>query len=668
MSDWILLVHLGPVQDFIASARRCRDLWYGSKLLSFLARRATQAMVEASGLDEEHSLIFPGQIKDAGSVANKVQLQLKSKSEADVKAIAEAGREGMLEALLEVGEDVYDGIEERLNRADRPKEDFDRNLAESQLKDLMEFMWVAVPFEESGYVQARKTAERLLAGRKNARNWKQVPEIEAGRPKSSLDGIRESALNDMKVFGDARRQFEAYPPNDRRKIFGVSGAERLCGVGLIKRNGRDPDAIHNPDADDEIPVFHSAAHIASAGVRARLTRTAKYNTAVQNHWIEYLDALKTAGVNLNDHRIQSGGEKEWRYSLDTGSESVPRVLPRKLEDWNMAQAYGFDGGLLYESRHKTLLENEVGRAADPVLKGLKDKLNTLLSKIDAKDPYPYFAMILADGDKMGIALDGMTSPAQHKKFSHKLEQEFAAKALEIVERHGGSLIYSGGDDVLAIVPVCTVLDCSRALKAAFDDAMDGLGLGAQVPTLSVGIAIAHFLEPFANVRGFAKEAEAAAKNKADRNALAILVKKRGGVPKLMYGKWGETTPPDERIKRWARLQREGKLPRGFAYHIEDIADSFGPKSQGDETSKDVDFVRSLVKRVIKRRNLNDKNLEERFVALFEAYIELTKTNKGPQPYEAVRRFSEEFQIAAEFRKAFDEIEDNFEDKTKGAAE
>ncbi|HMX54263.1 MAG: type III-B CRISPR-associated protein Cas10/Cmr2, partial [Candidatus Accumulibacter sp.] len=36
MSTWLLEIAIGPVQGFIAAARRSRDLWAGSHLLSEL--------------------------------------------------------------------------------------------------------------------------------------------------------------------------------------------------------------------------------------------------------------------------------------------------------------------------------------------------------------------------------------------------------------------------------------------------------------------------------------------------------------------------------------------------------------------------------------------------------------------------------------------------------
>ena len=50
----LLLVTIGPIQEFIAQARRTRDLWFGSHALSELSRAAARAIA-----DREGSLIFP---------------------------------------------------------------------------------------------------------------------------------------------------------------------------------------------------------------------------------------------------------------------------------------------------------------------------------------------------------------------------------------------------------------------------------------------------------------------------------------------------------------------------------------------------------------------------------------------------------------------------------
>src|SRR5487761_468634 len=58
MTQYMLMFSLGPVQTFIAQARKTRDLWLGSFLLSTLMEAAMKGM--------EDNLVFPADptIKD----------------------------------------------------------------------------------------------------------------------------------------------------------------------------------------------------------------------------------------------------------------------------------------------------------------------------------------------------------------------------------------------------------------------------------------------------------------------------------------------------------------------------------------------------------------------------------------------------------------------------
>ncbi len=54
MNGYLLVVALGPVQDFIRAARRTRDLWFGSYMLSELSKAAAREIDVNGG-----KLIFP---------------------------------------------------------------------------------------------------------------------------------------------------------------------------------------------------------------------------------------------------------------------------------------------------------------------------------------------------------------------------------------------------------------------------------------------------------------------------------------------------------------------------------------------------------------------------------------------------------------------------------
>src|SRR5690606_30860593 len=89
------------------------------------------------------------------------------------------------------------------------------------------------------------------------------------------------------------------------------------------------------------------------------------------------------------------------------------------------------------------------------------------------------------------------------------------------------------------------------------------------PTLSVGIQIAHFIEPFRNTLEGAKEAEHAAKHTYERSAFAIQVDKRSGAPILVGGKW-EVLDSFCELQHLQELQT-GTIPRGLAYALRGVA-------------------------------------------------------------------------------------------------
>lgn len=178
------LCSLGPVQDFIATARKSRDLWYGSWLLSELAK------VIAKGLSDIYSLeklIFPCPDDEtllkhdqAFNVPNKIMAELDNFNPADVDKIKAAMNEYLIS--------IWDGARNEI------KGDLETDkLAIQQIMDLIEFYWVAVPYErDKDYPKAREKAEALLAARKNTRDFDQ--HVGNNKPKSSLDGFRESVI------------------------------------------------------------------------------------------------------------------------------------------------------------------------------------------------------------------------------------------------------------------------------------------------------------------------------------------------------------------------------------------------------------------------------------------------------------------------------------------
>ncbi|MCA9547125.1 MAG: hypothetical protein KC613_22140, partial [Myxococcales bacterium] len=295
MSDReLLLVALGPVQDFIATARRCQDLWFGSQLLSELSRVAAETVRSKGGVPVEDTLIFPPNVDQRDmAVANKILARVPI---GQGRAIAEATQKAVQGHLMERAEAIFD--EEIPSRAEGPR-GFDREAALSHLKDLIEFFWVAVP-EGGSYPTARAQAEGLLARRKLSRDWPQAAFNDTGWVKSSLDGARPSVIHED-AYDD--KSPNRLTPDELYEWFKIKGKERLCGVALLKRLGfLEEEGGQDQDGEAERPVFHSTSHVAALPVLTRLA------SGPQGVLGDYIQALRQgAHINVNRLRIRDVG-------------------------------------------------------------------------------------------------------------------------------------------------------------------------------------------------------------------------------------------------------------------------------------------------------------------------------------------------------------------------
>jgi CRISPR-associated protein Cmr2 len=176
---------------------------------------------------------------------------------------------------------------------------------------------------------------------------------------------------------------------------------------------------------------------------------------------------------------------------------------------------------------------------------------------------------------MGKAIDAIAQvndPDKHRDFSRELSK-FATDAEGIVREHHGVLIYSGGDDVLAFVPVDWVLKCARRLYEAFERTMQEALKGIEVkrPTLSVGVAIGHFLENLEDLLAYGRAAEKAAKQ-PNRDGLAVHLHKRGGVPVKVRKQWVHRL--DLSVEQYASWFLDGAISGRTPYELHRLADVY----------------------------------------------------------------------------------------------
>lgn len=609
----LLNISIGPVQEFIASARRCQDLWYGSWLLSELSKTAAQHLKDHRATSV--SVIFPGGLAGASildkeaSVANKILATVEGEA-AQVTTLAQGAQEAMMAHLKELAGPVFSRSYGRLTGEDVKEA---ATMAWEQVLDLMEFQWVAVSFQdEAGYAGARQEAERLLAAVKNTKPWGQPSWARAGWRKSSLDGVRESVIPER--FFENRQESEAERAEWLYRQFRVKPAERLCGIGLLKRWGKDvPAEGEEQEAADRKPrSFHSTSHMAAGPLRSRAAMLAT-DPKVAAAWQAYETCLRRAPFS-GHNRVQ----------------------------WLAHPLFGdYDGSVLYPSRVRDTFfaGSDVRKASGPYAQACEEAecaLGRLLDALGVAEPNPHYALLLADGDRMGKAIDALSSPATHQAISMALD-DFAKGVKGIVQAHGGSYIYSGGDDVLAILPLHTCLDCAEKLAQDFAERLKSFKPGNEpAPTLSVGIAIAHHLEDFADVRAWAKQAEALAKR--ERNSLAIRLEKRGGSPVEACGTWDG--PFLARLRDWIELHRAGEVPNKLPFQWAELVRMARGSRELDE------LVMSDARRLLARKDIAKAGMKD-VKSLKETLNQMT----DPTGLEAL---SAELVLAKEIERAQDQ--------------
>jgi len=642
LPDSLLLVSIGPVQGFISAGRRGQDLWAGSQLLSDLAREVAVTLAEG----RQNTLIFPGDLgqgegdHDPPSVANKILVRLRDGQDPQVAA---AKAEAQVDEWLEAQFDRHFGGRSRwldLTRA------HDQILGTGQGDGMLEVLWAALPLaDEAAYATTRKALEGLLAARKNTRNWGPVT-WGAHVPKSPIDGERETVVLE-EVFKRVRTtsdQDQRAAEHQLRRTLGIEPEETLDGPGMLKR-------LRQLQRDDDLPRIHGTAHMAASPVLQRIAlRNAAGRTDGDAPVRTYVDRLTELGIDLKQEariRVQAPDHA----TLD--GLSVPRAF---LLDGHV----GYDGLFFFEGQLEKLsgcLIAKTPKKPEDVLPEARAALRKCLGELGLSGgPTPYYALLLADGDHMGRALDELSAHGieAHQRFSVALELQFAQACRATIAKVGGSLIYAGGDDVLALVPLHTVLTAVTALRDLFDGAIRGALKDNGIenpPTLSVGVALCHHLDPLFDARQLASRAEKLAKNGKDglpgRNALALIMDKRSGSTVELFGTFTETPGLIERLESWITHLDRGDLPDGVAFELEEalrpfeIADSARQPAESAHQGRDA-AIQALVKRILgRKRDKDGQPLAQSLIKLLDE----ARAHTHLDALQATRRLSHEIQVA-----------------------
>ncbi len=482
MTKHLFLFTIGPVQAFIAQARRTQDLYIGSRMLSALAAAGVQAATSSAGFQP----IFP---------APQQGTQL---SEADLKGTPHRFAFLSNEAPYALAERVEKAIRDqwRIQFAEKVEKWLRDRLGDGkwlqvfqqQAYDWLEFYWVALPYNESEHTDLLGQAGGALAQRKYARHF---PQIEAAGDKCTLTGA-QSAL--------------PFTENQRTRLVDAVG-----------------DIVLSPN--------------------------------------ERLGALAIIKRLAGQHHAKCFGDKKFEI------RSTTAIAFDKKEDSE-------------ETERRT---------------GRKDS---------GKEVVGYLAVLHMDGDRMGKHLSTLKSREEHIAFSAKLTRFATQIVPETIKKHGGAgglLVYSGGDDVLALLPLKHALKCAYELYNAFH-ALTGL-------TASAGIAITPHDLPLDNALEMAREAEETAKDNYGRDAVVFTEAHGTGQMRSAGANW-KVVPFLQRLQE---LFEQGKISSKLGYELQAIDHDLHAADM-------VQLRQAEILRVAKRRTAEGVDFEREVKPIMEEMI------------------------------------------------
>ncbi len=667
-----LLFTLGPVQDFIAAARKTKDLFAGSLMLSYLSAKAIETvLLEGKKKSLQPKMLFPDIDLNAGklsnddlrdsSIPNRFLVKFDSVELQLIDGVADVARQSVLSEFKSISASGKEAFSRKLNAkwstdVDAGKEfkdEFCKMLWNEQVDKFLECYWVVYLLNEKSYGENYRNLEQLSGKRKALRNFEELlyHPNEKGQPKdkctliTGLSAIHTSKVvghNDMKSFWDEQAKRK---PGDFRRH------ERLSAVAIAKRFFLEYLIEKKTLFEKKDARFPSTTTIAAATFNQFVLN--KFADAdLQKSVREYAKAVREFHKAINS---------DWKYVT---VRNLPRI-ENQAKGVTARALIGIDSDYLLD---ETYIRNRVQRefdlsdselqTAEPVIVAAHDAARSVRSeaiKLNGRGIPKYYAILFFDGDHMGKWLSGgmgnTIDGEQHKTLSNSLRLfstrarhgrvKEASDAYKIVEGdHLGKIIYAGGDDVVAFVALEDCLDVAFEVRTAFELWMKKGGCGSA--TGSLGMAIAHHQMNLQQVLQEARKAEHHAKETLGRDAFGIALLKRSGEHFTTGAKWfpqfkeRNTEGNEEQtkqisgidvLKSFATFIGEKDISPKFVHDLED-------ERKGLEGIPD-EAVLSEMKRLLLRRTKPQEETKRKVGQYFEESLKplytglTTERNKLP---------------------------------------
>lgn len=630
---------LGPVQSFVAQARRTRDFWAGSFLLSWLSAVAIKAVQAQDGIvsfpiPEKNYLAWLTNDKYEGGYKKEPAPQQGCIPNRFKGLVAKVPKDFKPEDVVNSVKDAWESLAEAVwkndleDLKDRPEET--KKIWTRQVENFWEISWVLEDESEKNF-QLSATSEPLLekegmpkeilakltsvfnkkvkgkdkflkeiekelgaadtkkyenlilkyASKANLldrrKNWRSyLPPEEAGVKCMMMDGWQELSATPTPNRDDLDKFWETglrEKGKDRSLENDLRKGEYLCAIAFIKRrfahcfndfSKKMPGdwTVHGWKVNPAVP---SVSYMAAAPWLAKVLTVAP---------IAELSAFHEAAKVLTNNYY---GEYDTR--LDCLDEALMKRSDKGLF-WKVKSLDGdvfFEAALDNKNRHEDQVQaQKVKKALLALRKAVNKELETKQEKLEQVSPF--YAVLMMDGDSLGVQ---MSDTQKQTAISESLNY-FTEHVLGVVEKNSGFLIYAGGDDVLALLPLEYALNCAYQLRVLYLESFEKKG-GYTVDdkqetvksTLSGAIEYAHIKMPLGKVLGDAHHLlDDIAKEGCGRDSIAVRVWKPGGQHLQWARPWkcaikGGKVVIDQLAEDYRKINSDTPFSNSFFFNIEE---------------------------------------------------------------------------------------------------
>lgn len=663
----MMVFSITPVQQFIEKARKLRDYWTGSVLLSWLAFEGMSWIIENLGPDH---ILYPSLI-DQPLVNEYMKKNWKVSQDGFLnpsKDIASFPNKFLFLIPMDQAETIAGEIKTHIRAA---------------WKDLYEKVCATCTTMMGSFLSDEGKAHiKEIFDRQNSRFWDlqwAASYLVAENDKSEIEQllpkrVYEYPFDLLKRFNKIIEDKPYYEKSGRGVLYSVSHSlvQSTLAVSKIRKNvTRLAETGEKCHLCGEFEVLHHKKYSGDIKAGEYKENTKDFWRNLKSQWDG--DEKNTLAFNLNANEMLCSicltkrmacetierDKKHILRSVFAGKKSFPSTTDIALTSYFERE----------EKRKNISISNEERKK---IAQKIHEKAD---EKTDNHDRY--YAILMMDGDKMGKLVNGETlastwesvmhpviverlkkpdfetkyhdnwrdifetkrlvSPAIHAAISESLGDFSLYGVDRIIKKHHGTLVYAGGDDVCAVLPVETSLKAAQETQQYYtstykliqndknkypDDVKESftpapgklsinLGKGDGI-SISAGILICHHKESLTQMISEAQHLlKDKAKGEADRNACAIELRKRSGGSRYFVRKWSDkqTWKSFSEIGEAIESKNKGQVSSTAVYKLEQLRDGIEAILKQNNWKE---MLKALIVKQLDRSSVGDKDRKGMF--------------------------------------------------------